>query len=253
VSDNPDDFHFAIIPDRGGGERPGVFLQAVVKTALLRPAFVMSVGDLIEGYDADAAELDRQWNELDALLQPLDMPFFRVAGNHDLEHPPQAAKWRERFGCSYYSFTYRGVLFLCLDTQAAGAPGLGDQQIAYFAEVLKRNPHPRWTFVFMHWPLWRRDDLAGFERIEALLGDRPYTVFAGHAHEYQLWRRRGRQYVQLATAGGASNLTGVKEGRFDHVTWVTMTAAGPRIANLTLDGILPVDVRTAEQIPKADK
>jgi hypothetical protein len=210
----------------------------------------MSVGDLIEGYDADAAELERQWDEFAALIEPLDMPFFRVAGNHDVERPPQAAKWKERFGPSYYSFTYRGVLFLCLDTQAAGAPRLGDEQIAYFAEVLKRHPRPRWTFVFMHWPLWRREDPAGFERIEALLGDRPYTVFAGHAHEYQLWMRNGRQYIQLATAGGASDVAGVKAGHFDHITSVTMTADGPRIANLTLDGILPVDVRTAESATK---
>ena len=29
-----------------------------------------------------------------------------------------------------------------------------------------------------------------------------------------------------------------EEGSFDHLTWVTMTETGPRIANIVLDGIL---------------
>jgi hypothetical protein len=35
-------------------------------------------------------------------------------------------------------------------------------------------------------------------------------------------------------------------GEFDHVVWVTMTGAGPRVANLMLDGIFDENVRTAE-------
>ena len=31
-------------------------------------------------------------------------------------------------------------------------------------------------------------------------------------------------------------------GEFDHITWVTMTDAGPSMANLRLDGILPHDI-----------
>jgi hypothetical protein len=46
--DDPEEFHFAVIGDRTGGERPGFFGPAMDMLNLLRPEFVMSVGDLIE-------------------------------------------------------------------------------------------------------------------------------------------------------------------------------------------------------------
>ena len=46
---NPDDFQFAVIGDRAGGYRPGVFPVAVDLLNLLQPEFVLSVGDFIEG------------------------------------------------------------------------------------------------------------------------------------------------------------------------------------------------------------
>ena len=51
--DDPSRFHIAIMTDRTGGHRPGVWMQAVESVNLLRPDFVMSVGDLIEGYTED--------------------------------------------------------------------------------------------------------------------------------------------------------------------------------------------------------
>jgi hypothetical protein len=82
----------------------------------------------------------------------------------------------------------------------------------------------------------------GLRDIEAALSRRPYTVFAGHFHQYCLYKRHGRRYITLATTGGASGLGGPSSGQFDHVTWVTMTDEGPSIANLLLDGILPATI-----------
>src|SRR6187402_2225142 len=73
LRDDPDDFQFVVVTDRTGGSRPGVFESAVDKTNLLRPEFVMSVGDLIEGYTEDRAQIDRQWDEFQAFVNRLDM------------------------------------------------------------------------------------------------------------------------------------------------------------------------------------
>ena len=43
-----------------------------------------------------------------------------------------------------------------------------------------------------------------------------------------------------------ADLRGNYFGEFDHITWVTMTDAGPSLANLRLDGILPHDIATRE-------
>jgi len=44
-----DQFQFAVVADRTGGHRRGVFSKAVQQINLMHPEFVMSVGDLIEG------------------------------------------------------------------------------------------------------------------------------------------------------------------------------------------------------------
>ncbi len=46
---DPHDFQFAIVSDRAGSPRPGIFEDAVKKLNWLRPEFAISVGDLIEG------------------------------------------------------------------------------------------------------------------------------------------------------------------------------------------------------------
>ncbi|NLF38945.1 hypothetical protein GX586_05830, partial [bacterium] len=250
----PDDdatgsFRFAIIPDHTGGTRPGVFETAVAKVNLLQPDFVMCVGDLIMGYSEDPVEINRQSDELAAIISTLDMPFFHVVGNHDISNPAMGDIWRQRHGRSYYHFVYKNSLFLCLDTQneTGRETVIGTQQSAYACNVLASHPDVRWTFVFMHQPLWRRDtspDLGGWKPIEDALHGRPATVFAGHEHTYEQTVRDGHDYIMLATAGGGSQLTGPFYGLFDHIMWVTMTPAGPRYANLMLDVIAPKDIAT---------
>lgn len=51
-----DRFIFAIHGDLTGGERPRVFEIAMAKFNQLRPEFVISVSDLIEGDDVDRAQ-----------------------------------------------------------------------------------------------------------------------------------------------------------------------------------------------------
>ena len=240
---NPDNFQFAIVADRTGGNRPGVFADAVEKLNLLRPEFVMSIGDLIEGHTENDAELNHQWDEFDALVDKLQMPFFYVPGNHDISNEVMAKKWQKRLGQTYYHFNYRNVLFLCLNTEDTCKGCIGDQQIEYFQKVLKTNRNARWTLVFMHQPIWRKGEtLENWEKFESLLADRPYTVFAGHTHRYNKSVRKGGRYYVLAITGGGGGEDGqplgLAECQFDHIVWVTMTDNGPVLANLLLEGIL---------------
>ena len=250
------EFRFAIVSDRTGGHRGHVFETALAKANLMKPDFVMSVGDLIEGYTQDVDEIAAQWGEFRGLLAGLEMPFYFVPGNHDLSNPVMAATWREQFGPTYYHFTYRGVLFICLNTEDGGASQISDEQVEHVRRALVENPGARWTLLFMHKPLWHAaEDASGraqFERIEALLANRKYTVFAGHYHTYKKSVRNDRRYIVLATTGGGSQLRGPTYGQFDELAWVTMTDAGPRLANVLLDGILDEDVRTDASAARVD-
>lgn len=120
VNDAAEDFHFVIVGDRTGGARPGVFESAVGKVNLLEPAFVLSVGDLIEGRTEDQAQLDKEWDEFERFAAGFEAPFFYVAGNHDMSNAVMAETWRARFGPSYYRFVYKDVLFLVLNSELFG-------------------------------------------------------------------------------------------------------------------------------------
>ena len=249
----PRDFQFVVITDNTGTPRPGIWREAMEKINLLQPSFVMSVGDLIEGYVDTPEQLHAQWDEFMNDLAPLEAPFFFVAGNHDVGRPLWHQVYLERIGPSYYYFKYQDVLFLILDTNDSPTrgTGIGEEQAAWAEEVLARYPDDevRWTFVFQHKPLWF-EDRDEWNRLQDILVDRNATVFAGHIHNYMATEIEGIHFVTMATTGGGSPLRGKYYGEVDHIMWVTVTDEGPTMAALTLDGILSHDFRTPELAEK---
>lgn len=264
--DDADQFQFAVVSDRAANPREGVFKAAMAKLQLLRPTFVLSVGDFIHGYGegmvplTDEALVHEKRQKVDDMLKTLPMPFFRVTGNHDFNNDVSAAIWKELYGPNYYSFVYKDVLFMCLNSQDAQSKygnGMGADQIAWAKETLAKHSDARWVCLFFHKPLWLEDEkrleraktqdgatkLTGFNEIEKLLDGRSYTVFAGHHHRYGKWVKNGNKYFRLATTGGASALGGPEAGQFDHIMWITMTDKGPIVCNIQLGGILDEDAK----------
>ncbi|MBT8206494.1 MAG: metallophosphoesterase [Eudoraea sp.] len=251
-NESPEQFQFAIVTDRTGGHRPGVFPVGIKKLNLLQPEFVMSVGDLIEGYTRDTVRLNAEWKEFMGFIEPLEAPFFYVPGNHDFTNEVMEAKWNELFGVSYYHFVYKDVLFLCLNSEdnrrGSGRGTIDDEQYAYIEKTLAENAGVKWTLVFLHQPLWIQQDTKRWKDVEKLLADRKHNVFAGHYHRYWKTERNNGNYIVLATTGGRSRLRGRAYGEFDHVVWATMTEEGPILANLFLDGIWDENVVTLELV-----
>jgi 3',5'-cyclic AMP phosphodiesterase CpdA len=247
LNTDAEQFQFAVVSDRTGGHREKVFSKAVYQVNLLQPTFVMSVGDLIEGYTQKEDLVKEEWDQFDGFVSKFEMPFFYVPGNHDLTNKMQVAKWGERYGRRYYHFVYKNTLFLCLCSEnPPGEMGTIDaEQREWARKTLDANRGARWTFVFLHKPIWTARDLErnGWAEMEKSLAGRKYTVFCGHVHRYQKFVRNGNNYYQLATTGGGSKMRGTEYGEFDHVAWVTMKKDVPVIANVMLDGILPEDLK----------
>jgi hypothetical protein len=258
VFDDPDRFQIAIMTDNTGGHRPGIWMKAVEKINLMRPAFVMSVGDLIEGYPESRERVEAEWREFLGFMDKMEMKFFFVAGNHDLKDSLMHQIWREHFGPEWYSFDYKGVHFVALCSEDPSTK-IGDEQLAWLKADLEKAKEARWTLLFLHKPLWvvaEREVTAGnpdstnWKQVEQLLGERPHTVFSGHVHYYSQYDRNGQKYYHLATTGGSSQLRGIPYGEFDEIAWLTMEKDGPTVANLLLDGILPGNVVTEESFAR---
>lgn len=250
-----DDFTFGIISDRTGRPTPGIFEKAIETMNRMRPEFVMSVGDYVEGFcieDFSKEFLKKQWDNVIPKINKCIPPFFYTVGNHDYTADlPSAPLWKELFGVTYYYFIYKNTLFISLNTDEGGDNALGKEQTDWAIEVLKQHSDVRWTFIFMHRPtVWQTED---FERLEETLYDRNYTVFAGDRHRYTKYVRNGRKYIMLGTTGGGDcrvgqGQLGVPFGEFDHITWVSMAGNKPEITNIAISGIYDEDVVTTEKI-----
>lgn len=238
---DPDNFQFAIVSDRTNGHRKGVFEEALQKLNGMKPEFVLSIGDFIEGYTRDTTLLNQQWSEFHAAVKSLTVPFFHVPGNHDVSNDVQHRMWMKQFGRDYYHFIYKNVLFITMNSSEGDGIPFSKQQLDYVNQVIKKNTGVKWTFLLMHHPVWNNRESNGFSGIEQSLKGRPYTVIAGHTHRYLYATHNEQDYYILGTTGGSSQLRGAAFGETDHVSWITMTDKGPSLMNLQLEGILKPD------------
>jgi UDP-2,3-diacylglucosamine pyrophosphatase LpxH len=133
---------FAVVGDNTGVAKPGVFDQAMTQIAWLRPDFVLSVGDLIEGYTDDRAEIARQWTAVDASIAKLGCPFVFTVGNHDVDNAETLDAWRERRGRGYYHFLYKGALFIILNTEETPTPMSAKAAAGFYERVRAMQADP---------------------------------------------------------------------------------------------------------------
>lgn len=115
-------FTFAVLGDRTGGPAEGVKIlaQAVDEINLLEPDLVMTVGDLVQGYNQQVEWL-MQMREYRGIMDSLLMPWFPVAGNHDVywrgpgkpsgEHE---SNYEQHFAPLWYAFEHKNAWFIVL-------------------------------------------------------------------------------------------------------------------------------------------
>ena len=257
-----EEFHFAIIGDRTGGERPGFFGKTMESLNALRPEFTICVGDLVAGGGAAEPALRKQWTELKGFISQLEMPFFHVVDNHDMwtgftgRTPARQTSidlWKENCGTNtYYSFIYKNCQFVCFNTMERHdyfppREALSEDQIAWALGEMEKHRDVRWRFLFMHKPIdWTSDRWLAFER---KINKYDYTVFCGDWHNFCTATRHGKKYYMLGTCGGGWDC-GVKHddlryGVMDAITWVTVTKdKGPVVTYLQLSGIYRDTVQT---------
>lgn len=264
-----DVFHFVVFGDRTGGPAEGikVLAQAVEDANLLDPDLVMTVGDLVNGYN-QTSEWMKQMEEFQFTMSKLKMPWFPVAGNHDIYWRKDAKKpeakppreheesYEKHFGPLWYWFEHKNTGFLTLFSDEGHPDGrernFGDReqqqisktQLNWIATELEKMKRLQHIFVFLHHPFWWGERYPGnnWDEVHKLLvaNGNVRAVLAGHIHQMRYdGVRDGIGYYALATTGGS--LTPGMEyeyfGLLHQFNVVTVRSNGFSMASIPVGGV----------------
>ena len=241
-------FSFGIFGDQTGTHNPVATLKilkyAIGEMNVLGPDLVMNVGDMINGYN-QRKEWMAEMRDFMGVMNTLNMPWFPVAGNHDVywrgEGRPENehdANYERCFGPLWYAFEHKGCWFFVLYSDE-GNPVTGEknfskpasqvmspQQTQWLKDTLIKSKNARHVFLFLHHPRWNGGGYGDdWDRIHALLvkAGNVSAVFAGHTHRMKYNGKRDRiEYFTLGTTGGAISDHNPPRGQQHHYDLVTV-------------------------------
>lgn len=203
VSADPRPFRFAILGDRTGGARAGVYEQAWREIAAADPVLVIATGDLIEGLSDATAPA--QWLEMERLLRPHKRyPFHAVPGNHDIWSPASERLFQKHTGRPpHYSFDYGNAHFTVLDNSRSEE--LPVAELSFLEDDLKAHREQPVKFVFSHRPSWVVNVALRNPEFPLHRLARRYNVqyvIAGHVHQLLHLELEGVSYLSMPSTGG---------------------------------------------------
>ena len=199
-------------------QETATFEFAIASLNRLHPAFLVVTGDLVnkEGDPAQTAEYQRVVAKFDRSI-----PLYNVAGNHDVGNQPtpeSLAAYRGKFGRDYYSFRYRDLYAIVLNSSLIVAPEKVQEEFAAQEAWLKeelskaKSSGARHRIVLQHYPwfLEKPDEPDQYFNV-ALERRRPYLdllkaagvshVFAGHTHRSALGKDGALEMVTTGPVG----------------------------------------------------
>ncbi|HTW91378.1 MAG TPA: cupredoxin domain-containing protein [bacterium] len=162
---------------------------ALVNSLNPQPDFIVCTGDLTHTTN-DPAERRRRMTELREQLKALKVKDIRfLPGEHDAALDTGAA-YKEIFGPTHYTFDHKGIHFIVLDNCSDPLGQLGDAQLRWLADDLKKQDTATARLVvFTHRPLfdlypdwdWLTRDAS--KATDLLAPYKNVAVFYGHIHQ----------------------------------------------------------------------
>lgn len=195
------DFHFVILGDRTGEAQPGIYEQLWKATAQENPAFVITVGDTIQGLDDKTAETE--WREAQKIFAKA-FTLYLTPGNHDIWSDLSEKLFRKYAGHPpHYSFDHDQAHFTILDNSRADQ--FSADELAFLEADLKAHEKQPLKFVISHRPSWILDVLLKNPNNPVHQLAKKYGVqyvISGHIHQMVHANLEGITYLSMPSAGG---------------------------------------------------
>ena len=208
------DFCFSILGDRTGDPDQRIYEQIWKDLDSLHPAFVMNVGDTIQGGNDETAEAE--WTRLRQLWSRYRYPFYLTPGNHDIWSTRSRAIFEKQTGHpASYGFNYENAHFTVLDNSQT--EDLSREQMDFLARDLATNKDRDPKFVFFHKPFWLvpvtfQNGAFPFHQLIRNYGVR--WVVSGHGHQFVRLVQDGIVYLEAPSSGGQLKGNGFNQGWF---------------------------------------
>jgi 3',5'-cyclic AMP phosphodiesterase CpdA len=171
----------------------GTLAEAIGKIGALpaKPAFLIHTGDISH------LSKQQEFDDAERIIGEAKLGVHYVPGEHDLLDEDKKL-YQERFGrgakgAGWYSFDAKGVHFIGLvnvaDLKPGGLGNLGDVQLEWLEDDLRRRPASAPIVVFAHVPLWSVYPQWGWGTDDAgralsyLKRFGSVTVLNGHIHQ----------------------------------------------------------------------
>jgi hypothetical protein len=208
----PDKFRFVLLGDRTGEAQQGVYEQVWKDVAARKPAFVVSVGDTIQGLNDKSADIE--WRRIDQLLKPFRRyPVYFAPGNHDVWSAASERLFRQHTARGlHYSFDYGQAHFTILDNSRSEE--FSAEELVFLEADLKAHAAQPLKFIVSHRPSWIVNVALQNPNFALHQLARQYGVqyvVAGHIHQMLHLELQGVTYISTPSAGGHLRLSGAYE------------------------------------------
>lgn len=269
VPQGNDGFSFMVFGDRTGSNKESieVLKDAVDRANRMGPEFVYTVGDLIHGYYGSKDWFESA-DEFGGVMEKLEMPWYPVAGNHDVywyrdtkDRPKghHESEYETYFGPLWYAFEYNNCWFVTLYSDE-GKPGtskkgfldpemqkMSPEQFGWLEGVLNKAKNADHIFLFMHHPRWITETYGGdWGKVHSLLKEagNVSAVFCGHFHTTCHSEKDSIDYYIMGTTGGSISEYSLDPNHLAH--WVNVTDDGYDVSTVALDSFIDPKTRKIE-------
>jgi hypothetical protein len=238
----PQAFRFAVVGHIYGSEEtdnidPALHLvERIPDLNDMHLSMLALLGDMVRNpQTADFDRLDQ------TLLSKLDFPVFNAVGNHDVM---DRVMYQNRYGETYYNFTYGPALMLFLDTEQDECTVAGRQRdmIEQATAQALKDKAVKEIFIFMHRTYWLQNQTL-FDLQNPLASPNSWKCYGSDFrlimdHTLAPASRQKPVYIFSGDVGKSGNLTPY----YERLSSAPITLAAAGLGDNPRDGLILVSV-----------